>query len=71
MEINTQRTKKNKQFLGVPPSLYNYLSAASNNPVSLWSRLVAPEQLSNSPSHLQGQHAGPTINWQLRRDLCD
>jgi hypothetical protein len=41
--------------------------AASNNLISLWSRLVAPEQLSNSPSHLQGQHAVSNLDWQLRR----
>jgi hypothetical protein len=44
-----------------------FLFAASNNLISLWSWLVAPEQLSNSPSHLQGQHAGPNTYWQLRR----
>jgi hypothetical protein len=44
---------------------------ASNNSLSLWSRLLAPEQLSNSPSHLQGQHAGHSLHWQLRSDLYD
>jgi hypothetical protein len=48
-----------------------FMFTARNNLLSLWSRLVSPEQLSNSPIHLWGQHAGPDIDWQLRRDLCD
>jgi hypothetical protein len=33
--------------------------------------LLSPEQLSNSPRHLQGQHADVIMGWQLRSKMCD
>jgi hypothetical protein len=50
---------------------YYHCLAARSNLLSLWRRFADPEQLSNSPSHLRGQHAGTIIGWQLRRNMCD